>query len=280
MKEKIVKAFAPANISCIFRVYKHKNPRWGGSWGLGFTLSKGVVVSVVRAKTTRVLFNKKNIKMPTILGILRALTHENILVSIYTKLPIGCGFGLSGASALATGIAVNKLLALKKSKKQLAVIAHTEEVKNKTGLGDVANQFFGGILLKRKPSSHFSVTKIPLKEKVVYCRVFSPLSTKNVLGSPAVIGRVETAAQKALVGIENELSKKNVLTLGDIFSISKQFATESGLLTNKEVIKTIRQIEKKGGHATMIILGNAVVSNTPFSGATKLFLSKKGAAVL
>lgn len=280
MKKNTVKAFAPANISCIFKVYKRKDPRWSGSFGVGFTLSDGVVVTVVKAEKTSVLFNGKKIDMPTVLDVIRMLTNQHFLITIETKLPLGCGFGVSGASALASAYAVNELLVLKKTKKELAITAHAAEVKNKTGLGDVVNQFFGGYLLKIKPSSFFSVVKIPLKEKTVYCRVFSPLSTKSVLSDEKILSRVEAAAPKALESIKNELREKNVLTLGDIFSISKQFATMSGLLKDKNVIKTIEQIEKKGGHATMIILGNAVVSDMPFSGATKFFLSERGATLL
>lgn len=280
MKENIVKAFAPANISCIFKVYKHKNPHLAGSWGLGFTLSEGVVVSVKKTNKTSVSFNSKRVDMPTVLNIVRALTAENILITINTKLPLGCGFGISGASALATAYAINKLLDLKKTKKELAIIAHIAEVKNKTGLGDVANQFFGGVLFKKKPSSNFSVIKIPLKEKTVYCRVFSALSTKNVLSNSKLLVHVDGAAKKALEEIANELSEKNVLTLARILSISKQFAASSGLLKEKDVIRAIEEIERKGGNATMIMLGNAVVSNISFAGATKYFLSQKGAMLL
>lgn len=280
MKEKKVAAFAPANISCIFKPYQHKNPRWGGSFGLGFTLSEGVTVAVKKADATRIVFNGEKIDMPTILTVLDVLTREHIVVTVQTKLPLGCGFGISGATALATAYSVNKLLDLKKTKKELAVIAHTAEVKNKTGLGDVVNQFFGGAFLKKKPSSYFSVTKIPLKEKVIYCRVFSPLSTKSVLSNSNLLTHVEAAAKEALGVIENELSKKNVLTIEKILSISKQFVQTSGLLTDKEAIETIEEIEKRGGYASMIILGNAVVSSVPFLGATKFFLSDKGAMLL
>lgn len=280
MKENTVKAFAPANISCIFKVYKHKNPRLAGSWGLGFTLSEGVVVSVKKINKTSVFFNSKRVDMPTVLNVVRALTAENILITINTKLPLGCGFGISGASALATAYAINKLLDLKKTKKELAIIAHIAEVENKTGLGDVANQFFGGVLFKKKPSSNFSVIKIPLKEKTVYCRVFSALSTKNVLSNGKLLVHVDGAAQKALEEIANELSERNVLTLARILSISKQFAASSGLLKEKDVIRAIEEIERKGGNATMIMLGNAVVSNISFAGATKYFLSQKGAILL
>jgi len=280
MKENIVKAFAPANISCIFKVYKHKNPRLAGSWGLGFTLSEGVIVSVKKTNTMSVLFNGKKVDMPTVFDVVCALTTQSILITIETKLPLGCGFGISGAAALATVYAVNKLLDLKKTKKELAVIAHTAEVKNKTGLGDVANQFFGGVLFKKKPSSHFSVIKIPLKEKTVYCRVFSPLSTKSVLSNSKLLIHIDRAAKEALEEIGNDLKEKNVLTLAKILSISKQFAVASGLLQEKDVMRTIEEIEKKGGNATMIMLGNAVVSNISFAGATKFFLSQKGAMLL
>ena len=280
MKENIVKAFAPANISCIFKVYKHKNPRLAGSWGLGFTLSEGVIVSVKKTNTMSVLFNGKKVDMPTVFDVVCALTTQSILITIETKLPLGCGFGISGAAALATVYAVNKLLDLKKTKKELAVIAHTAEVKNKTGLGDVANQFFGGVLFKKKPSSHFSVIKIPLKEKTVYCRVFSPLSTKSVLSNSKLLIHVDRAAKEALEEIGNDLKEKNVLTLAKILSISKQFAVVSGLLKEKDVRRAIEEIEKKGGNATMIMLGNAVVSNISFAGATKFFLSQKGAMLL
>ncbi len=280
MKENIVKAFAPANISCIFKVYKHKNPRLAGSWGLGFTLSEGVVVSVKKTNATSVLFNGKKVDMPTVFDVVCALTTQNILITIETKLPLGCGFGVSGAAALATVYAVNKLLDLKKTKKELAIIAHTAEVKNKTGLGDVANQFFGGVLFKKKPSSNFSVIKIPLKEKTVYCRVFSPLSTKSVLSNSKLLVHVDEAAKEALGEIANELSEKNVLTLAKILSISKQFAVSSGLLKEKDVIRAIEEIENKRGNATMIMLGNTIVSNISFAGATKFFLSQKGAMLL
>ena len=280
MKENIVKAFAPANISCIFKVYKHKNPRLAGSWGLGFTLSEGVVVTVKTTRVTTILFNGKKVDMPTVFDVVRALTARNILITINTKLPLGCGFGLSGAAALATAYAVNKLLDLKNPKKELAIIAHTAEVKNKTGLGDVANQFFGGVIFKKKPSSSFSVIKIPLKEKTVYCYVFSPLSTKSVLSNSKLLVHIDKAAKEALGEMANELSEKNVLTLSRILSISKQFAEASGLLQEEDVIRAIEEVEKKGGNATMIMLGNAVVSNIPFSDAAKFFLSQKRAMLL
>lgn len=270
----MISAFAPANISCIFKPYIKKTARWSGSYGLGFTLSDGVTVSVEKAEKTEIFFNKKHIEIPTVISVLRRLTKNSVVVFIETTLPLGSGFGISGASALASAYAVNKLFNLGKTEKQLAVIAHTAEVKNKTGLGDVTNQFFGGVFLKTKPSSYFDVVKIKIKEKYIYCRVFSPLSTKSVLNNKKLLIGVDKAGKEAIRAIKNGLS------LDSILSISKQFVKVSGLLNDNNVTKTIEEIEKKNGAASMIILGNAVMSTIPFSGATKYEISDNKARLL
>src|SRR3990167_6838961 len=134
-------AFAPANISCFFTVRPHPDPRWMGSTGLGFTLDKGVVAEVskifkssrqARTLKSEVFFNGKKIKFPTVLSVIKMLTAETIIVWISSELSLGHGFGLSGASAIAVAYALNKLLKLKKTKKELAIIAHTAEIQNKS----------------------------------------------------------------------------------------------------------------------------------------------------
>ena len=146
------KAFAPANISCIFRIYRHKNPRWMGSYGVGFTLSEGVVVKASKSSKMIIFFNDKKVNFPTVKSVIKKLTNKNLKINIKSKLPLGCGFGLSGASALATAYAVNKLLKLKKSYKELAIIAHIAEVKNKTGLGMLQTSITGGFLQNLGPA--------------------------------------------------------------------------------------------------------------------------------
>ena len=58
-------------------------------------------------------------------------------------MPLGCGFGLSGAAALATAYALNEYLSLGKAREALAMIAHVAEVENRTGLGDVCSHTMG-----------------------------------------------------------------------------------------------------------------------------------------
>lgn len=269
-----VRAFAPANISCFFKQYEHKNPRWAGSYGVGFTLDKGVTVKVKKSRATTIFFNKKLMRFPTVSDVLRALTNEHVHIEISSVLPLGCGFGLSGASALATAYAVNKLLKLRKSNKELAIIAHAAEVENKTGLGDVVNQYYGGFFLKTKPSSRFLVKKLPLRNIPVYCSYFSKISTRDILINKSQKVRINKAAGEALQNVEK------VKTFAEIIAIAKKFAIDSRLLKHKKTIATIEAIEKQGGHASMIMLGNAVYSDIPFGGSLKLRISSKGAHLI
>lgn len=274
------KAFAPANISCVFRIYEHKNPRIMGSYGFGFTLNEGVVVEVSKAKRTEIVFNSHSINFPTVKSAVEKLTKEKIRVYIKSRLPLGCGFGLSGASALATAYAANKSLELKKSDKELAITSHIAEVENRTGLGDVVNQYYGGFCLKFKPSSYFVVEKIPLDNIYVYCKYFSKINTKSIITNPKLKNKINDAASFALNKIKQLLKFNKNLQFKQIIEISKEFAENSGLLKDKMTTETIKNIEKNNGNASMIMLGNAVFSDKPFKNSIKLKISDEGAHLL
>ena len=274
------KAFAPANISCIFRVYNHKNPRWMGSYGVGFTLNEGVIAEVSVAKRNEIIYNNMPINFPTVINVIKKLTKEKIRVCIKSKLPLGCGFGLSGASALAAAYAVNDLLKLKKTKKELAITAHTAEAENKSGLGDVVNQYVGGFCLKLKPSSHFIVRKIPINNIDVYCRYFSKISTKAIITNYKIKNRINNAADNSLYKIQKLLKSGKSIQFRDMIRISKEFAINSNLLKDKKTMKAINKIEKNNGNASMIMLGNAVFSDKRFEGALKFRISNIGAHLL
>ena len=278
---KTVRAFAPASISCFFKAYKHKNPRWAGSYGVGFTVDGGVVATVSRnSPSHKIFFNNKPINFPTVRSVLAVLGVQPLKVELQSELPLGCGFGLSGASALATAYAVNKLLGLKKTNKELAIFAHTAEVENKTGLGDVTNQYYGGFFLKARPSSHFIVERLPIEHTYVYCKVFSKLLTKAILTDKSLHKTINEAADAAILTTKQLLTGKQTILLRDIITIAKKFVVGSRLLRHKKTQETIKQIEKKGGSASMIILGNTVYSDIPFPGAIKLKIVSKGAHLL
>ena len=281
------KSFAPANISCIFSIVENKNPAKKGSLGVGFTVNKGVIVSIKKIpilkksnkkNIIKILFNNNKIKFPTVETVIKKLNKnkENLEIKISSGLPLSCGFGISGASALASAYALNKLLNLKKKKLELAKIAHIAEVKNKTGLGDIVNQYYGGFLIKLQPSYKFKVRRLNIKNKKIHYKIFNKLDTKKIITNKKIKNKINKAGVNSLKKISS--SKKP--SLNKIITASKEFSVNSGLLKNSKIKKIIKNIEKNNGNASMIMLGNAVFSNKRFKGSKELKITDKGACLL
>jgi len=277
---KFVRAFAPGNISCIFVIRKGKSPKKTGSLGLGFTINKGVIVTINKLKnnnnSNNIKFNYNKIKFPTVDSVIKKLTNEKVFVNIKSELPLGCGFGLSGASAIATGYALNQLFNLEKSNQELALIAHIAEVENGTGLGDVTNQYYGGFLIKYKPSYMFKVVKLSIKNKKIYYKYFSGIDTKKIISDKNIKNKINSSGIKAL----NKIKKIKNNNLKNLIQLSKEFSINSKLLNNKKMINIIKKIENNNGNASMIMLGNAVFSDIYFNGSKELTIKDKGACLL
>ena len=270
----MARAFAPGNISCVFKVIPHADPARMHSLGMGFTVKEGVEVIVSEHHETEVLFNGACINFPTVRAVVNRLTQNSsiagIKVVITSPLPLGCGFGLSGAAALATAYALNELLTLHKDSEKLAMTAHIAEVENRTGLGDVCSQYHGGYLVKLKEGSPLTADRLPIAEQPIYYRYFGPIQTSEVLGNREQTLRINRAADVALSALQTLTSAKpNADLFNACFAVSKQFSVESGLLSDARVIDTIAGIEAEGGVASMIMLGNGVFSTHSFQNAVE-----------
>ncbi|MCY3739842.1 MAG: GHMP kinase [Candidatus Poribacteria bacterium] len=270
----MARAFAPGNISCVFKVIPHADPARMHSLGMGFTVKEGVEVIVSEYHETEVLFNGEHINFPTVRAVANRLIENSsvvgIKVVITSPLPLGCGFGLSGAAALAAAYALNALLSLQKDTEELAMIAHVAEVENRTGLGDVCSQYHGGCLVKLKEGSPLTADSLPIAEQPIYYRYFGPIQTSEVLGNREQTLRINRAADVALRTLQTLTSAKpNADLFNACFAVSKQFSVESGLLSDARVIDTIARIEADSGVASMIMLGNGVFSTHPFENAVE-----------
>ena len=270
----MARAFAPGNISCVFKVIPHADAARMHSLGMGFTVKEGVEASVSEQNETEVLFNGERINFPTVHAVVNKLIQNSsvvgIKVVITSPLPLGCGFGLSGAAALATAYALNELLSLHKDNEALAMIAHIAEVENRTGLGDVCSQYHGGCLVKLKEGSPLTADRLPIAEQPIYYRYFGPIQTSEVLGNREQTTRINRAADVALRTLQTLTNAKpNADLFNACFAVSKQFSVESGLLSDARVIDAIAGIEAEGGVASMIMLGNGVFSTHSFQDAVE-----------
>lgn len=251
------KVFCPASLSFIFKYCYNKDRNKMGSIGIGCTLDKGVTVIIEKASHTTILYNGKSIQFPTVNSVISSLAPYSLFINIKSPLPLGYGFGLSGACALACAFAINALYNLGKSREDLIKIAHICELKNHTGLGSVGTQTTGGFLIKTTPGIPFKFTSLPFIGKKLYAVLVDKLLTPKILKDKKYLERIGKSADKALVKIK----KINNSSLADVLDISFEYLKESSLLTNKKVISIINHIKKSGGHATMAILGQVVISD-------------------
>jgi len=260
------RAFAPGNISCVFKVVADPDPTKMHSLGMGLTVSDGVIANVRADEQTRVRFNGEEIDFPTVVSALGRLTAEPLDIELESPLQLSGGFGLSGASALAALWAANDLLGLGKSERELAMMAHVAEVENLTGLGDVCAQFHGGCLVKLTAGDPLAAERLPVPEQPIYYRYFGPIHTREVLANVEQRVRINAAADRALERLE-ELVHLDTVDFAACVRLSRDFADESGLLTDERVRTIIEEVERAGGSASMIMLGHAVFSTEDFPGA-------------
>ncbi len=272
-------AFAPGNVSCVFKVIPDDDPARMHSLGMGFTVTEGVVAVVRPAKRIGTTFNGETFDFSTVRAVVGKLIDEPVHVDLRTELPLSGGFGLSGASALAAAYAVDDLLGLGLEAHAIGMAAHVAEVENLTGLGDVAGQYNGGCNVNLTPGDPLAANRLPVPEQAVHYRYFSPIHTHEVIGSPKQRAMINAAADSALGGLAG-LAAASVSDFARYIAYAKQFALESRLLRDPEVIAAIEAAEAAGGAASMIMLGNAVFSTAAFPGSTATRLAMRPGGVV
>ena len=269
----MVAAFAPGNVSGVFKIVRDDDPRRMHSLGMGFTVSGGVTATVCDAPATEIAFNGEVFDFATVRHVVEALSPRPVRVALESELPLSGGFGLSGASALATAFALDAGFGLGHAERTLGMAAHVAEVTHLTGLGDVCGQFHGGCLAKLVPGDPLAAVALPVAEQTVFYRYFGPIRTREIIGDPGHAARINAAAGAALVEIDR-LARAGVPAFGEYVAVARRFSTASGLLRHPGVRRIIEEVEAAGGTASMIMLGNAVFATVAFEGATETRLTR------
>jgi pantoate kinase len=270
------KAFAPGHITGFFEAYDNPDPIIKGSTGCGLVLNSGVETTVSIGEDiheTEITLNGKNAEGGTISTVVQMLTGVPIKVESSANIPVECGLGASGAGALSTAYAINSALSLNLTANKLNEIAHIAEVKNSSGLGDVAAQSIGGVVIRTSPGAPHIARHdvIPCPEIDVYCVVLGKLSTGSVLGSEQILSRINFAGRNAM----KRLMQKP--TVDNLMSCSRDFSVETGL-ANEKLIEIIEDVEDVGGLASQAMLGNTVFAIEQIAGNNEVakILSKYG----
>ncbi|NHJ13217.1 MAG: hypothetical protein EAX95_06040 [Candidatus Thorarchaeota archaeon] len=263
-KPKTARAFVPGHITGIFRIHDgHENPLFRGSVGAGFSVAVGTVTNVRISKHSklqiRVQYNRKEINAPVTSAVIRRLLNDHIPFKVEvaheSSLPIGVGFGASGAGALGTALALSSLLDDETSVQSAGVHAHFAEVVNHTGLGDVIAQCNGGFEARRKPGAPGigEVVKIPYDEsKRVVLAGHSGLETKEILTNPVKRERINSVGDEILEGfLENP-------TFDAFLAAAKEFSKKTQLMTSR-IESSLLELQSSGfNDSSMVMLGDSV----------------------
>ncbi|MFH0968532.1 MAG: pantoate kinase [Methanobacteriota archaeon] len=278
-----VTAFCPGHISGFFLPIITGDPATSGSCGGGIVIDSGVTVTVSSSPTSSVniyqirqtgLRVKISDHSPTLHHLLQML---NVSATVETNchLPLSAGYGLSAASLLATVHAVNILFNLELSPVACSDLAHSIEVIERTGLGDVSACQGGGWVYRGSPGPQGKIIRHD-DDRPVYALTLGPLRTASVLSSPEYLSRIK----QAFPGEEPTY-------LEDLFRYSRRFAEGFGFISD-EVRKVLIACDTNDIPASMTMLGNGVFALgnrsqavlTQFGSVYPLHIAKEGPQIL
>jgi pantoate kinase len=258
-------AFVPGHISGFFQVYEASDPERKGSRNCGPCIDIGVTtcVEVRPSERTKVKIFINDKQAPEARTsfvaaerILRdAPKPSDVVIKHYSQVPIGAGYGASGAGAFGVALALPKAMGMKMQKTKAAKIAHVAEVTCGTGLGDVGAQMTGGLVIGVEPGAppHGRWQRISVPNDInIVCGTFGPLSTKELLQDEEIL---ERSKKYGGIAIKKLLSSPKIKNFVDV---SSEFAESMGLLDDdmRALIDAATSAGAMG--ASMVMLGRAV----------------------
>ncbi|ESP88651.1 GHMP family kinase ATP-binding protein [Candidatus Halobonum tyrrellensis] len=237
-------AHAPGSVTTVFAPGEGSDD--AGSLGTSFTTADGVTATVEPAAETTVELDGEPTGFPPVEGVLRRL-DATAAVSLSAEVPVGAGFGASGAATLATVLAADAEFGPNRDREALVTAAHRAEVEAGTGLGDVFVQARGGLVW----NTGDGVGRAERTDAVSYA-TYGDRRTADVLGDADAMARVRRAADDAF----EEFDPAG--PLADLFDCSWTFADRTGLPSDR-VREAVAAVERAGGAATMAMVGETVV---------------------
>lgn len=238
-----MQAFAPASVTAVFAPSEDGQTTRGAS----FALEDGVTVAVESAAESTVTVDGAEAPFEPVEGVLDRL-GVTASVDVVPDIPLGAGFGSSGAATLATALAAAELFDLHLARYDLVEHARAAEVDAGTGLGDVYIQDTGGLRYDVGEGRERVETDVPV-EYVSY----GGIPTEDVLGDSEMMARVRREGASVLESLSEPP------TMREVIERSWPFARALDLPTD-QVVADVERATDAGGVATMAMLGETVVA--------------------
>jgi pantoate kinase len=263
MRNTKTSSYSPSHITGFFEICDNKNPLYKGSVGAGIVLEAGCVTEVslnknLSQKGTKIEINGMEEEASTSKYVVESLIGKyrhrvGVMVSTVFDVPVGAGFGASGAGALSTAHAINELLSLGMTTNEVAQIAHLAEVENNTGLGDVIAETYGGVVIRKKPGPPGIgiIDTIPHRRERISYVVLGKRPTKAVLLDDSMKRVINEAGRKAM---KEMIRKPN---LENFMLVSRKFSLHSEVISDK-CKDAIEAVEAEGKVASAAMIGDTV----------------------
>jgi len=259
-------AFVPGHISGFFQICDEASElERKGSRNCGPCINAGVLTEIVVRSSNRVnvevfINGKKAPEAQTTLAAVRQILRmapepAEVIVRHSAQVPIGAGYGASGAGALGAALALSEAFDLGLARSKMIEIAHVAEVGCRTGLGDVGAQAIGGLVIGLEPGAppHGKWRRIPLRQDMkIVCATLAPLSTKELLEDAGLRARSRKFGGLALKSLLKRPTPQGFM------KTSHEFSEALGLLDD-ELCALIGAAKSAGAiGASMVMLGKAV----------------------
>ncbi|MFB6155380.1 MAG: GHMP kinase [Haloferacaceae archaeon] len=240
-----MEAFAPGSVTALFAPSEADEK----SLGVSMAIDDGVVADVTPAAETRVAVAGEPTDFEPVTLVLDDLGVE-AAVDLTAEVPIGCGFGASGAATLATALAANEAFDLGRDRENLLAAAHRSEVAAGTGLGDVFIQEMGGLVM----DDGTGIERFEPDTTIGY-ESYGGIDTAEALGDEALMERVTTVGTELIRDLVR--SRAAAPSLVTVLERGWEFARAVDLPT-AEVTETVAAVEAAGGTASMAMVGQTV----------------------
>lgn len=230
------KAWSPAHLSVLFRPVGEPGG-YTGSVGAGICIDRGVTTTVGDS-------GEPGSRYEVVEEALSRLGAPGLSATHELDVPVGSGFGSSGALALSTSLAAAALTG--RSFNDAARAAHRAELACSTGLGDVAAQTLGGAVIRTGPG------------------VPPGASLDRIPAPPAAVGYLalgERRTSESLRPVEELPELDRVVDdprLEGLLDEGLAFSRRTGLTTPR-VEEVVEGAVSEGGSAAPAHLGETVV---------------------
>ena len=239
-----MRARAPGSVTGLFA----PAPEDGGtSRGASFAIEDGVVVEVEPTTETTVTVEGESAPFEPVERVCEEL-GVTAAVDVHPEVPLGHGFGASGAATLATALAANVRFDLDQSRESLLEASHRAELAAGTGQGDVFIQERGGLVYSA--SEEGEIGRVEPDTPVEYATA-GGMDTSEVLADEALMARARETGHEALDRLPDPPTMRAFAERSGAYLDELDVATEF-------VEQKLDQVEDAGGTGSMALFGETV----------------------